>query len=292
MSTPAGSALAEAQGYCHAVTRRSGSSFLNAFRLLPPERRAGLEAVYAFCRFVDDLADDGVARDPAILLACWRDELDRVYAGTATHPIGVALADAVRRFDLPREPLAELIAGVEMDLTRRRYETFDELHRYCYRVASTVGLLCIAIFGHASPSARDYAVDLGIAFQLTNILRDVGEDARRGRIYLPLADLAQFGCPEDVLLAGRWTPALGALLAFECGRARAYYLRARAALAPEDRRALAPAEAMRLIYERLLQRIESRGFDVFAARVTLPRYEKLGLALAAWGRSHLSARGR
>jgi len=283
-------ALAAAQEYCHDVTRRSGSSFYTAFRLLPPERRAALDAVYAFCRFVDDVADDDAERDPAALLARWRTELDAVFAGTARHPIGVALADAVRRFDLPREPFAELIAGVEMDLTRRRYATFEELYRYCYRVASTVGLLCVAIFGHANRSARDYAVDLGIAFQLTNILRDVGEDARRGRIYLPLDDLAQFGCPEEALLRAQWTPAVGALLAFECGRARAYYLRARAALAPEDRRPLAPAEAMRLIYERLLQRIESRRFDVFGARVTLPRYEKLGLALAAWGRCHLPGR--
>jgi phytoene synthase len=286
---PGSVGLAQAQDYCDAVTRRSGTSFLSAFRLLTPERRAGLNAVYAFCRFVDDVADDEGPRDPAALLGRWREELGRVYDGTPAHPIGVALADAVRRFALPRAPLADLIGGVETDLTRRRYDTFEELHQYCYRVASTVGLLCIEIFGHRHASARDYAVDLGVAFQLTNILRDVGEDAARGRIYLPLADLAQFGCAEHDLLERRWTPAVGALLAFECGRARAYYLRAQGALAAEDRRSLAPAEAMRLIYERLLQRIESRRFDVFGERVTLPRYEKLGLALAAWGRSQLSA---
>lgn len=284
--------LVAAREYCHDVTRRSGSSFLAAFRLLPAEQRAALDAVYAFCRFLDDVADDGTRPDPSVLLAHWRAELEAAFAGTPRHPIGIALADAVRRFALPREPFEELIAGVEMDLVRRRYATFGELERYCYRVASTVGLVCIGIFGCRTPDAEAYAVDLGIAFQLTNILRDVGEDARRGRIYLPLEDLAQYACDEETILEGRWTPAVGALLAFECGRARAYYLRARLALAPEHRPPLAPAEAMRAIYERLLARIESRRFDVFGGRVALPRYEKMGLALAAWGRSHLAALGR
>lgn len=282
-------ALAEAHAYCRDVLRKSGSNFAQAFRLLPPERRAGLNAVYAFCRFVDDVADDESKRDPAALLARWRAELDRVFTGGATHPIGIALADAVQRFHLPREPLEELIHGVEMDLRVRRYATWDDLYTYCWRVASTVGLVCIEVFGRKHPSATDYAVDLGIAFQLTNILRDVAEDAQRGRIYLPLEDLARFDVEEGELLSGHWSPRVGALLAFECGRARAYYLRASGALAVGDRRALAPAEAMRAIYERLLDRIEERRFDVFGERVTLHRYEKVGLALAAWGRSQLAA---
>jgi 15-cis-phytoene synthase len=151
-------------------------------------------------------------------------------------------------------------------------------------------LLCIEIFGYRHTSARDYAIDLGIAFQLTNILRDVMEDGRRGRIYLPLEDLRRFACTEDELLAGRYSPRLGALMAFECGRARAYYLRARGVLAADDRTSLAAAEAMRLIYERLLSRIEARHFNVFGARITLPRYQKLTLALTAWGRSQLAVR--
>ncbi len=292
--------VTRAYAYCHQVLRRSGSSFAQAFRLLAPERRSALDAVYAFCRFVDDVADGGDPRefgdrgnpgrrDPGALLARWRDELRRVYAGAPSHPIGVALADAVRRFALPERHFADLIRGVEMDLTRRRYRTVDELEEYCYLVASTVGLLCIEIFGRRHPSAEDYARDLGVAFQLTNILRDVREDAARGRLYLPLEDLARFGCEEEELLAGRYSARVGALMAFECGRARAYYLRARCALAPEDRRALAAAEAMRLIYERLLCRIEARGFDVFHDRISLPRYERVGLALAAWGRAQLGA---
>jgi phytoene synthase len=280
--------LRKAYAYCQGVTRRSSSNFYYAFRLLTPERRAALYAVYAFCRFIDDIADDESRREPAALLARWREELELVYRGAPTHPIGCALADAVQRFPLPQEYFLDLIRGVEMDLTQRRYATFDELYQYCYRVASTVGLLCIEIFGYQRRSARDYAVDLGIAFQLTNILRDVLEDARRGRIYLPLEDLRRFDCAEAELLSGRYSPRVGALMAFECGRARAYYLRARGALAPEDRGSLAAAEAMRSIYERLLDRIEACNFDVFGPKVTLPRYEKVTLALAAWGRSQLA----
>jgi 15-cis-phytoene synthase len=282
--------LSAAYTYCQEVTRRSSSNFYYAFRLLSLERRDALQAVYAFCRFVDDIADDAGRRDPAGLLGRWRDELSRVYHGTPAHPIGVALADAVRRFPLAQQHFVDLIRGVEMDLTRRRYESFDALYEYCYLVASTVGLLCIEIFGHEDPSACDYAVDLGVAFQLTNILRDVMEDGRRGRIYLPLEDLRRYDCSEAELLGGRYSPRVGALMAFECGRARAYYLRARGALAASDRSSLAAAEAMRLIYERLLDRIEARNFDVFGPKVTLPRYEKLTLALAAWGRSQLAVR--
>ncbi len=282
-------ALRHAYAYCQEVTRRSSSNFYYAFRLLPAERREALFAVYAFCRFVDDIADDGDRRDPATLLERWRNEVECVYGGAPGHPISLALADAAQRFSLPQRHFLDLIRGVEMDLSHHRYASFDELHEYCYLVASTVGLLCIEIFGYHQATARDYAVDLGLAFQMTNILRDVMEDASRGRIYLPLEDLRDFECSEEDLLGGRYSPRVGALMAFECGRARAYYLRARGALADDDRAALAPAEAMRLIYERLLDRIEARRFDVFGPKVTLPRYEKLTLALAAWGRSHLAA---
>lgn len=286
---PATPQVDEAYRYCREVTRRSASNFAWAFRLLAPERRAALEAVYAFCRFVDDVADDAGRRNPAALLARWREELGHVYEGTPTHPIGVALADAVRRFPLAREDFEGLIDGVAMDLTPRRFETFDELWTYSWHVAATVGLLCIAIFGARDPASRQYAVDLGVACQLTNILRDVREDAERGRIYLPLEDLRRFDVSEAALRAGRWSPQVGALMAFECGRARAYYLRARGSLPPADRLALAPAEAMRGIYERLLDRIEARHFDVFGAKVTVPRYQKVGVALAGWGRAHLRA---
>ncbi len=274
--------------YCEEVTRRSSSNFYYAFRLLPPERRRSLCAVYAFCRFVDDVTDrQNPDWSPATAIQQWREEVAAVFHGTPRHPISRALADTVRRFPLAEQHFRDLIDGIETDLQPRVYHTWEELRSYCYRVASTVGLLCIEIFGYRSPSAKQYAVDLGIAFQLTNILRDVREDAERGRVYIPRSDFEQFDCSERDFLQAHYSPRLAALLAFECGRARAFYLRARAALAPEDRRSLAPAEAMRLIYQRLLARIEAQNFDVFRQRVTLPRYQKVSLALAAWGRSQL-----
>jgi len=283
-------ALAAAYEHCDELTRRAASNFAWAFRLLPADRRRALSAVYAFCRSADDLADEpGQAVDVPKLLARWRVELDAAYAGRPQHPIGVALADAVRRFAIPREHFEAVVSGVEMDTTRDRYETWeDDLALYCYRVAGAVGLICIEIFGYQNPSAREYAVELGLAFQLTNILRDVAEDAARGRIYLPRADLRRFGVAEADLLAGRFSEAFREVMAFESARAGEHYGRARFLLAEEDRQSLAPAEAMRLIYEQLLRRITYRRWDVFGPRVALTRPEKAGLAVAAWVRPHLS----
>jgi phytoene synthase len=283
-----GPRLQAAYDFCRDVTQRSSSNFFSAFKLLGPVQRDALVAVYAFCRFVDDVADDARSRDPQALLDLWRGELANVYGGTPTRKIGVALVDAVARFGLERRHFEDILRGVEMDLTARRYLTFEQLEEYCYLVASAVGLLCIEIFGYSDPAARGYAVDLGLAFQITNILRDVEEDAQRGRIYLPLEDLRQFGVEEEELLAGRYSPKIAALLAFECGRARAFYLRAHGTLPPEDRRSLAVAEAMCAIYERLLHRIEARRFDVFGRRIALPAYEKVGLAAFGWVRARLA----
>jgi 15-cis-phytoene synthase len=282
-------ALAAAYDHCEAVTRRASSNFYWGFRLLPHDRRRALCAVYAFCRSADDIADEpGATKDPRRVLARWREELGAVYGGRPRHPIALALADTIERFAIPREHFDAVISGVEMDLERDRYETWEgDLEQYCYRVAGAVGLVCIEIFGYRNPSARQYAIELGLAFQLTNILRDVLEDGARGRLYLPLDDLRQFDCSEDEVLAGRYTPQLAALLAFECGRARAYYLRAAGALAAEDRSSLATAEAMRRIYERLLDRIEARRFDVFGPRVALKSYEKVALAASGFWRSQL-----
>src|SRR5262249_44237767 len=170
--------------HCAAVTRRAHSNFYWGFRLLPTERRRGLTAVYAFCRAADDMADDpGMRADPVRMIARWRDELHAAYAGRPTHPIGVAPADTVERFRVPRAHFDAGADGGEMDLRRTRYARWDgDLSEYCYRVASAVGLIAIEIFGYTNPSAREYAVNLGLAFQLTNILRDVAEDGARGRI--------------------------------------------------------------------------------------------------------------
>jgi len=276
--------------HCESVTRRAASNFYWGFRLLPGERRRGLTAVYAFCRAADDIADEpGHDVTPARLIARWREELHAAYAGRPRHPIGVALADTVARFAVPREHFDAVVDGVEMDLERTRYQRWEgDLADYCYRVASAVGLIAIEIFGYTNASARDYAVNLGQAFQLTNILRDVAEDAARGRIYLPLEDLARFECREDDVLAGRCTEAFRRLMAHECARAGEYYGRARFSLAEEDRPSLAAAEAMRLIYEQLLRRVMFRRYDVFGPRVRLTSAEKAALAIAAWARPHLS----
>src|SRR5882762_465498 len=294
MTATAGAPLAAAYEHCEAVTRRASSNFYWGFRLLPHDRRRALCAVYAFCRAADDIADEpGAATDHVAdsgrLLDRWREELARVYAGRPRHPIGVALADAVERFGLAREHFEAVIAGVEMDFSHDRYESWEEdLEEYCYRVAGAVGLVCIQVFGYRNPSARQYAVELGLAFQLTNILRDVAEDAQRGRIYLPRADLRRFGCREEDVLVGHCTEAFRQVMAFECARAGEHYGRARFLLAEEDRQSLAPAEAMRLIYEQLLRRIMFRQYDVFGPKIRLTRPEKAGLAVAAWVRPHLS----
>jgi phytoene synthase len=273
---------------CAAITRRSSSNFYYAFMLLATRRRSALYAVYAFCRYVDDIADDGAAARPALLLDRWREELGRVYDGATDRPISRALADAVRRFRIPRGYFDEVIDGVEMDLTRSRYATFDELALYCRRVASAVGLICIEIFGYHNPSARTYAERLGLAFQLTNIIRDVREDAARDRIYLPLEDLRRQGVTEDEILRATPTPGFGRLMEFEVARARALYREAEAALAPEDRSSMIAAEGMRLIYSALLEQIAKSGYRVFDRRLSVSTPRKLYLVGRAWAGSRFA----
>lgn len=283
-------ALEEDYARCASITRRSSSNFYYAFMLLPAESRQALYSVYAFCRFVDDIADDQSMGNPAGLLARWREELERVFNGTPAHPISRALAHNVRRFAIPRRYFEEIIDGVEMDLGRTRYASFEELRLYCYRVASAVGLVCIEIFGYRNPRTRVYAEHLGIAFQLTNIIRDVSEDAARGRIYLPLEDLARFSVGEDEILRGVDNPALRHLLEFEVERARAFYLQAEQALPAEDRAAMVCAEAMRSIYHALLERIASKGCRVIGRRYRLSTPRKLYLVGRTWAGTRLRAR--
>jgi 15-cis-phytoene synthase len=277
---------------CAQVTREASSNFYYAFMLLPTERRRALHAVYAFCRFIDDIADEAGVRDPAVLLARWREELERVFGGAPTRPVSRALADSVRRFNIPRRYFNEFIDGVEMDLSRTRYQTFDDLRLYCYRVASTVGLVCIEIFGYRNPVTRVYADNLGIAFQLTNILRDVSEDAGRGRIYLPLDDLARFGVSPEEIFDGVHSPRFERLMEFEANRARSFYEAAERALPAEDRSTLLTAEAMRLIYGALLQRITRSHYHVLGRRHSLSAPRKLLLVGRAWASTRLApARG-
>lgn len=283
--------LEAAYARCAEITRRSSSNFYYAFMLLPIERRRALYAVYAFCRYIDDIADDGGVASPAALLERWREELKRVYTGTVERPVSRALAANVRRFNIPQRYFEEVIDGVEMDLTRKRYETFDELRLYCRRVASAVGLICIEIFGYRNPATRTYAERLGLAFQLTNILRDVREDSARDRIYLPHEDLERFGVTEDEILQSAYTPAFHQLMEFEAERARNFYREAGAALHPEDRPAMIAAEGMRLIYSALLERIVKSGYRVFDGRLSVSTPRKLYLVGRAWAGTRLARAG-
>ena len=274
--------LANDYRFCLEVTRRSASSFYYAFRLLPAERRNALYAVYAFCRAVDDAADEADLAEAPRLVAEWRRELERCYHGVPLHPVTVALAASLERFPIPEAALAEVIDGVEMDLVKRRYATFAELELYCRRVASAVGLASIEIFGYRNRATRDYAVDVGLALQLTNILRDLSEDAERDRIYLPAEDLAEFDYPAEDLLRGVYNRKFRELMQFECERARRYYRGAEARLPPEDAASLRPAEVMRRTYEQVLDRIVAERYFVFGRRLGLSRRRKAALAASLW----------
>lgn len=270
------------------LTRKSRSNFYYAFLFLPRAQREALYALYAFCRIVDDVVDlGGTPELQRKEIERWREEIARCFEGSPEHPVARHLAEAARRFPIPRSALEDILDGVEMDLDRSRYETFDDLHPYCYRVAGAVGLCCIEIFGYSDARTREYAVNLGVALQLTNIMRDVQADAERGRVYLPQEDLRRFGVSVEDLRAGNYTPAFVELMRFEARRARQFYERAWAALPSQDARRLVAAEIMGRIYFALLQAIEARQFRVFGQRVTLPVSRKLAIALACWARARL-----
>ena len=269
------------------------TNFYYSFLVLPAEKRRAIIAVWDFCRAVDDAVDEIGERDPASAaeeVARWRTELAACFGGG--DPVtrqGRALVPVIARFHLQREPFQALIEGVEMDLGSRRYETFDDLYQYCIRVASAVGLICLDIFGARETAARPYAIDLGVALQLTNILRDVAGDLERGRIYIPTADLRTAGCAESDLRAATaartlTSPRLQVLLRLQAQRARDYYARAAAALPPRDANRLVAAEIMAAIYREVLERIERRDYDVFSDEVRIPRPRRALIAVVTWAR--------
>jgi phytoene synthase len=268
-----------------AAPRRSssGSSFHFSFGILPPDARRAIEAVYGYCRAVDDIVDARpIDRGRAArLLQDHREDLARCWTGEPDLPVLKELQWAVRQFGLPRAPLEEILDGVAMDLERSRYAAFEDLRQYCLRVASAVGIVCLSIFRCRDPRSRDYAVALGIALQLTNILRDLKPDAARGRIYIPQDEIAAFGCSEAALLRGERTPAFLDLMRHQAGRARRYFDEAARLLPDQDRPRLLAAEVMAAIYRRLLRRIEASGFRVFDRRLGVPRLTQIGLALQA-----------
>ncbi|MBZ0092109.1 MAG: presqualene diphosphate synthase HpnD [Sulfuricellaceae bacterium] len=271
--------------YCQDKAARSGSSFYYSFLFLPPHRRRAITALYAFCREVDDVVDE--CRDPAIArtkLAWWRQEIDAVFRGAPQHPVGLALAPAVAEFGLAPELFHEIIDGMAMDLEFNRYPDFKSLHLYCYRVASVVGEMAAGIFGYRRRETLKYAHQLGLAFQLTNIIRDVGEDARRNRIYLPQDELQRFGVGEADILAGRYTENFQRLMAFQAERALDIYAQAYAALPQEDCKAQKTGLIMAAIYRALLEEIRRDAYRVLDRRISLTPLRKLWLAwkTAAW----------
>jgi phytoene synthase len=262
------------------------TNFYYSFLVLPSSQRRAILAVWDFCRAVDDAVDEpragGSAHAVAVEVDVWRTEVKRVFEGHPVTPQGLTLQPVAHAFGLSREPFEHLIDGVAMDVRGKRYGTFDDLREYCYRVASTVGLMCIQIFGVRD--AETYAVDLGIALQLTNILRDVRADLERGRLYVPLDELQRFGCSEADLSQGRLTDGVVALLQYQAGRARQYYARARAARPQGTARRLVAAEIMAAIYRAILDRIEARRYDVFSTPVRVPRSRRAVIAAATWMR--------
>jgi phytoene synthase len=269
--------------YCQQKAAASGSSFYYSFLFLPPERRRAITALYAFCREVDDVVDEtGELQVAAAKLAWWRAEIDGLYAGRPQHPVTKALATFIEKYSLPKEQLGEIIDGMEMDLTQTRYLDWPGLERYCYRVAGVVGLLAARIFGYSDPRTLEYARDLGIAFQLTNIIRDVGEDARKNRVYLPMDELKRFEVPAADILNGRQTPQFRALMEFQDRRARSYYDRALGELPAADRRAQRPGLVMAAIYKTLLDEIGRDGFHVLTQRISLTPLRKFWIAWRTW----------
>jgi len=266
-----------------AITRNSNTSFYYSFSLLPRQKREAIHAVYAFCRYTDDIVDEEGDQDrKVVMLRRWRMEFGRALRGTSSYALLNQLSATARRFNIPVEHFYELFRGMEMDLAKNRYATFDELREYCYLVASTVGLMCRSIFGYRHESTRDYAINLGIALQLTNILRDIKDDAKRGRIYIPLEDMRRFGYAEEDLLSFRYTPAFVDLMRFECDRARDYFDRARAALQDEDKRFFFAARIMWSIYAHTLRRIERSEYNVFDRRISISKFLKLLIAFRYW----------
>ncbi|MBI5936797.1 MAG: presqualene diphosphate synthase HpnD [Betaproteobacteria bacterium] len=271
--------------YCEEKAAASGSSFYYSFRFLPLARRQAITAFYAFCREVDDVADE--CQEPAVAQAklnWWRDEIDRLYAGQPGHPVTQALQAGVAAYGLPKEAFLEVLDGMEMDASQHRYPDFRTLRLYCHRVAGVVGEVAASIFGYREHATHKYAGLLGLAFQLTNIIRDVGEDARRGRIYLPQDELARFGVAEADILQGRETEAFRNLMEFQYRRADEFYRQALATLPATDRKAQRPGLIMAAIYRTLLDEIRRDGFPVLRCRVSLTPLRKLWLAWRTWVR--------
>jgi len=271
------------------IAKTSKSSFYYAFSLLPGNKRDAMNTVYAFCRQTDDIIDDGNDSEEIKYekLRKWRIELEKSFNGRSDYYLFNKLVGIIRQFNIPIEPFFELIKGMEMDLQQKRYLNFDELVLYCYRVASTVGLMCIEIFGYKDKSAKDFAINLGLALQLTNILRDIRTDASLGRIYLPQQDLEKFSYSERDLLNNVYNENFIHLMKYEADRARNYFDKANHFLNFEDKPSMFAARAMQHIYYKLLQKIEARNYNVFDEKIKVSKFEKVGISLGVWAKYSL-----
>ncbi|MCX6149748.1 MAG: presqualene diphosphate synthase HpnD [Ignavibacteriales bacterium] len=271
------------------IAKESKSSFYYAFSLLPAPKRDAMNTVYSFCRQTDDIVDDEDVTEEIKYerLRRWRVELEKSLSGNSEFFLFNKLIKIVQQFNIPIEPFFELIKGMEMDLQNKRYIKFDDLLLYCYRVASTVGLMCIEIFGYKNKSTKDFAVNLGYALQLTNILRDVKSDAQNGRIYLPQEDMNKFSYTESELFKSVYNANFVALMNYEALRAKDFFDRANHYLTIEDKPAMFAARAMQHIYSKLLQKIEDKNFNVFDKKIKVSKFEKVGISLGVWAKYSL-----
>lgn len=278
----------EAYEECRLITKREAKNFFYAFITLPPAKRKAIYATYAFCRYCDDAVDEDVPTERKLdALLKLREYLAAAYQGEANGPVFTALAHTIQTYNIPPTYLQEVINGVEMDVTKSRYETFDELRLYCYRVASAVGLICLEIFGYSDSKAKDHAIDLGLGMQLTNILRDIQEDAERGRVYIPRQDLQQFGYSEAELLGGVLNQAQRQLMEFQVQRAREYFKKGIGLMPYLSPRSRACPSVLAHLYMRILSRIEDANYNVFNGRVRLKPTEKLLITTMTWLKSFL-----
>lgn len=278
-----GNELEQAYDYCRQVAKEHARNFYYAFRTLPAKKRRAIYAAYAFCRLCDDISDEDLPpAEKDRQFAETRRSLAHSRNGTATDPVFCAVGDASNAFDIPFEYYENVIEGVEMDLTKSRFADFEELKEYCYKVASVVGLICIQVFGYDDAQAKEYAVELGIAMQLTNILRDIKEDAERDRIYLPQDEMARFGYTEQDLMNGVVNDAFRKLMAFQVARARSYYDSSRRLMPLIHSEARACPSVLHATYSGVLERIESSGYNVFEKRIGLSTATKLLLVARLW----------
>jgi len=271
------------------ISKNSKSSFYYAFNLLPAAKRDAMNTVYAFCRKTDDIVDEDVMSQEmkSQTLTKWRSEFENALKGDSEYSLLNTLGTTIAQLNIPLDPFFNLIKGMEMDLNYNRYENFEDLRLYCFWVASTVGLMCIEIFGYKHKSAKDFAENLGIALQLTNILRDIKKDALKNRIYLPREDLRRFNYSEEELLTSVYNNNFVSLMRFEVERANIYFDKATRLLHMDDKVSMFAARAMQHIYHRLLDRIVENNYDIFSNHVKVSKFEKVGIALGVWVKYNL-----